>query len=107
MPRIPDAASQVVDGKQNDTDDNISLSFNALQIIGLNISKSLSSKSDENDSSHHANTMSITSELTSSDCCSTTSSNSLIVGFSHQRTIYDGNDLIVRFVNHWQSENSY
>ena len=107
LPRIPDAASQVVDGKQNDTNDNISLSFNAPQFIGLNLSKSLSSKSDENDSSHHANTMSITSELTSSDCCSTTSSNGLIVSFSQQRTMYDGNDLIVRFVNRWQSENSY
>ena len=101
LPRIPDAASQVVDGKQNDTDDNISLSFNALQFIGLNLSKSLSS-SDESDSSHHANTMSITSELTSSDCSSTTSSNGLIVSWS------DGNDLIVGFVsNRQQSENSY
>jgi hypothetical protein len=96
LPRSPDAASQVVDGNQNDTDDNISLSFNAPQFIGLNLS--LSSKSDESDSSHHANTMSFTSDLTLSDCCSTKSSNGLIVGFSHQRTIYDGNDLIVRFV---------
>jgi hypothetical protein len=114
LPKSPDAASQCEDGKrqdkeegkikllqQNDINDNKSLSSNVPQFIGLHLSKSLSSKSNESDL-HHTTTMSITSELTSSDCSSTTSSNGLIVSWS------DGNDLIVGFVsNRQQSENSY
>jgi hypothetical protein len=116
LPTSPDAASQRLDGKrqdkeegkikllqQNDINDNKSLSSNVPQFIGLHLSKSksLSSKCDESDS-HHTTTISITSELTSSDCSSTTSSYGLIVSWS------DGNDLIVGFVsNRQQGENSY
>ena len=76
---------------------------NMTQFIGLDLSKSLSKKNDESDS-HLTTTMSIKSKLTSSDCCSTTSSNGLIVGFSDQRTNYDDNGLLVGFVIRCRSE---
>ena len=51
--------------------------------------------------------MSIASDVTSSDCCSTACSNGMIVGFSDQRTNDDDNDLLVGFVNRRRCESPY
>jgi len=117
LPSSHDATSQGVDGEQdkdeekidllqNDSDGNRSPTSNVTQFLGLDLSKSLP-KSNEKKDTHR--TTSIASDVTSSDCCSTSSSNldGMIVGFSDQHTNYDGNDLLVGFVNRRRSESPY
>jgi hypothetical protein len=119
LPSSHDATSQGVDGEQdkdeekinllqNGSDGNRSPTSNVTQFLGLDLSKSLPKTNEEKDT-HRTTTMSVTSELTSSDCCSTTSSNldGMIVGFSDQHTNHDGNDLLVGFVNRRRSESPY
>jgi len=110
-----------IDLLRNDTDDNgkpaLILSENCrdidsddqiivTQLIGLDLSKNLPKTNEEKDT-HRTTTMSIASDVTSSDCCSTTSSNGMIVGFSDQRTNDDDNDLLVGFVNRRRCESPY
>ena len=119
LPSSHDATSQGVDGEQdkdeekinllqNGSDGNRSPTSNVTQFLGIDLSKSLPKTNEEKDT-HRTTTMSVTSELTSSDCCSTTSSNlnGMIVGFSDQHTNHDGNDLLVGFVNRRRSESPY
>jgi hypothetical protein len=85
-----------------DSDDQIIVT----QLIGLDLSKDLPKTNEEKDT-HRTTTMSIASDVTSSDCCSTASSNGMIVGFSDQRTNDDDNDLLVGFVNRRRCESPY
>ena len=110
-----------VDLLRNDTDDNskptTSSSENrrdinsddqiiVTKLIGLDLSKNLPKRNEEK-ATHCTTTMSVASDVTSSDCCSTASSNGMIVGFSDQRTNDDDNDLIVGFVNRRRCESPY
>jgi hypothetical protein len=85
-----------------DSDDQIIVT----QLIGLDLSKHLPKTNEEKDT-HRTTTMSIASDVTSSDCCSSASSNGMIVGFSDQRTNDDDNDLFVGFVNCRRCESPY
>jgi len=110
LPSSHDATSQddkKIDLLQNDSDGNTK--SNVTQFLGLDLVKSLPFKTNKESDLQRITTMSVTSELTSSDCCSTTSSNlnGMIVGFSDQHTNHDGNDLLVGFVNRRHSESPY
>ena len=110
LPSSHDATSQddkKIDLLQNDSDGNTK--SDVTQFLGLDLFKSLPFKTNKESDLQRITTMSVTSELTSSDCCSTTSSNSngMIVGFSDQHTNHDGNDLLVGFVNRRRSESPY
>ena len=110
LPSSHDATSQDEDDLlQNDSDGNRSSKSNVTQFLGLDLVKSLPFKANNDSDLQRITTMSVTSELTSSDCCSTTSSNlnGMIVGFSDQHTNHDGNDLLVGFVNRRRSESPY
>jgi hypothetical protein len=110
-----------IDLLRNDTDDNSKPTTSSskhcrdinsddqiivTQLIGLDLSKNLP-KTNEEKTTHRTTTMSVASDVTSSDCCSTASSNGMIVGFSDQRTNDDDNDLIVGFVNRRRCESPY
>jgi hypothetical protein len=110
LPSSHDATSQDEDDLlQNDSDGNRSSKSNVTQFLGLDLVKSLPFKANNDSDLQRITTMSVTSELTPSDCCSTTSSNlnGMIVGFSDQHTNHDGNDLLVGFVNRRRSESPY
>ena len=86
--------------RDHDSDDPIIVT----QLIGLDLSKNLPKTNEEKDTHR---TTSIASDVTSSDCCSTASSNGMIVGFSDQRNNDDDNDLLVGFVNRRRCESPY
>ena len=117
---LTSASSQGEDGKQdkeegkinllqNGIDVNRSPKSNVTQFFGLDLVKSLPLKTNDESDLQCITTLSITSELTTSDCYSTTSSNlnGMIVGFSDQHTYHDGNDLLVGFVDRRRSESPY
>ena len=98
-----DARSQTTSLSENrrciNSDDQIIVT----QLICLDLSKNLP-KTNEGKATHCTT---VASDVTSSDCCSTASSNGMIVGFSDQRTNDDDNDLIVGFVNRRRCESPY
>jgi hypothetical protein len=117
---LTSASSQGEDGKQdkeegkinllqNVSDGNRSPTSNVTQFLDLDQVKNLPFKTNDKSDLQCITTLSIASELTTSDCYSTTSSilNGMIVGFSDQHTNHDGNDLLVGFVDRRRSESPY
>jgi hypothetical protein len=117
---LTSASSQGEDGKQNKEEGKINLlqnvshgnrspTSNMTQFLDLEQVKNLPLKTNNESGLQCITTLSIASELTTSDCYSTTSSslNGMIVGFSDQHTNHDGNDLLVGFVDRRRSESPY